>query len=210
MERRKKRLLRLAAAVFLGLLACTAVSLQVDALFYPQVEAGFPQSGCLSRQFELEALADGQGNISFQLPAEELGFVPQQLEAEYRREGSSDWTVLETEQLAREGEGWSFPAPSGTAPGEPVTVRLLLKSQEHRMLLPETAVKSLGREQFVYAVMERNGLFGTESYLLEIPAEVVERDGIYAAVEAAAVSDQVVFYSSRPLYDGMTVSVVEP
>ncbi|MGI5958396.1 MAG: hypothetical protein ACOX60_03135 [Massiliimalia sp.] len=208
MTGKKRRMVSLMVGVFVFLGICTGVSLQVDALFRPKVDARPYLQGTLQEERQIEATAAGDGTLCWQLSLEELGFAPKTITLQYRQKTDAGWTEFSGEGLIQEGDQWSVPVPEGLDSSSPVWIRVCLESEEYPALVPKTAVVPKGKEYVVRSVMERNGLFEKEQYLLDMPVEVLAEDSVYAAVDKAYFGNDVVFYSDRPVFDGMTVSVV--
>lgn len=75
--------------------------------------------------------------------------------------------------------------------------------------LPSVCIISGSSGPSVMCVVEREGVWGTESHVMELPVQIDAYEGeqVRLASELPGNRNRVVWYSSRPLVDGEVVKI---
>ena len=94
--------------------------------------------------------------------------------------------------------------------GQEVSVQLVKTSEYYDNLVPRAAVQydASTNMPFVYTILERNGLFGTETLIQRYEISILGENAIYAAVDNFNHADRVVVSTTQSIRVGQKVRVV--
>lgn len=102
--------------------------------------------------------------------------------------------------------------PEGVGvPGQAGSFSLAKTGEKRSGCVPLSALHEANGRNYVYALRERDGILGVESYLEELTVAVADKNGDWAALEGAlSAEDLVVIHADREIKKGDVVRVAQP
>lgn len=121
-------------------------------------------------------------------------------------------TTIESLSPAGEGGGMQVIARVREGDiGQSATLRLTKRSESYPICLPLSAIHGATGDQYVLVVDERETVLGVEKVARKVSVTVQDQSDTRAAVEGALQnSDQVIVSSSKNIFEGDRVRLVQP
>lgn len=216
--KQKKWLWKLTGYVLLVLVVCTGLARQFQQLLMPQVTAAPLAAGTITHEDVYPAVLGEAGSDMVSWQVDEQGYAyygdNQKASLEWtNKDGESQQEVFKIADKKQNADGtWNFTMDIAKLSGKlqedaAVSVWMELES-EYDFTLPLSALSMNADGYTIYIIETHQGIFSDEQIVQERSVEVLDEDGVMAAV-TPGWAEQVVTYTSKPLWSRMQVVIAE-
>ncbi len=214
----KKRLWKLTGYIFLALIVCTGLARQFQRMLLPQVTVAPLGAGTLTHQDVYTAILGeaGDGIVSWQVDERGYRYYGENQKANLvwtDNDGNERTEALKIAKKTRSKDGeWEFTMDaarlSENLPAD-TTISVWMESKiAYGHTLPLAALSMDADGYVIYTVETHQGVFSDVQTVHHWPVDVIDQDNVMAAVSSGQ-TDQVVTYTSKPLWDNMQVVIAE-
>lgn len=214
--KQKKWLWKLTGYILLALVVCTGLARQFQRLLMPQVTAAPLEAGTITHEDAYPAVFGKAGSdmVSWQVDGQGYEYYGDNQKASLEwldQDGERQREVFKIAGKEQNADGtWNFTMDIAKLSGKlqedtDAAVWMELES-EYDYTLPLSALSMDADGYLVFIIETHQGIFSDEQIVQGRPVDVVDTDGVMAAV-TPGWADQVVTCTSKPLWSGMQVAV---